>query len=257
MGNTLIPVKKYEKKSHETPKMRAWPMSGIHWCLIALFALTMSGWSMPPEPNATPIENTSDNFKFSVEDTGILFDDELMHKFDVWSVDATMPLQRIGKNDAWIYISHPAHPHRQKVNSPHAWVSRVRCKMTDKGPVLDASNYEVIESRGIPNAGPERIGWIGWMMHRYEINSKESLAVFHYEDEHADMRMARFRLGVAYSSDGGKSYDHLGFAISTLCPDPTEESLKKPAGGHVNISGPFPTECTGRQGSRGSALGCS
>ncbi len=237
MSNKLIAVKKYEKRNHETPEMRAWAMSGIHWHLIALFALTMSGWGMPPEPHGAPIERTIDNFRFSVEDAGILFDDGLMHKFDVWSVDAPMPVQRMGKNDAWIYISHPAHPHRKKVDGPHAWVSRVRCAMTDGGPVLDVSDYEAIESRGIPNAGPERNGWIGWMMHRYDINPRESLAVFHYEDQHADMRMARFRLGVAYSADGGKSYDHLGFAISTWCPDPTEEILKKQLGGHVNISG--------------------
>jgi len=203
-------------------------------CLVALFVLALiGGRAMAVQPLA---QTERDGTPFTVEDAGVFFDDRLMHMFDVWCVDAPMPVMRLGENDAWLYLSHPSHPHIETPDEPFAWITRVRCALTELGPVLDVYSSERTLHRGIPDAGPGRKGWKGWMAHHYEIDPKEWLAVFHYEDEHEDMRLARFRLGVAYSGDGGKSYDHLGFAISTWAPDPTEGSVKRPGGGHVNIS---------------------
>lgn len=133
----------------------------VHFSFPSFCSLLMVGTLVAAEPNA--------DVPFKVEDIGVFFDDRLMHLFDVWCVDAPMPVMRMGPNDAWIYLSHPAHPHKQRPDGPHAWITRVRCAITERGPVVDVFDSEVTIRRGIQHAGPGRRGWCGWMMHHYVI----------------------------------------------------------------------------------------
>jgi hypothetical protein len=59
---------------------------------------------------------------------------------------------------------------------------------------------------------PHSLGWNWWVMNVYEIDDDEQLAFCHLESASGGPRY--WRLGLAYSDDGGSTFTRLGFIVS-------------------------------------------
>jgi len=140
--------------------------------------------------------------------------------------DATMPFKRINTEEFWIYLSEGG-----ATDGKHSNIVRVKSTLLE----IKKNTLEHIPVSGIPDAGVNDYnGWKAWMMNLYEIDDDEWLAVLHYEDQDEGFT-EDFRMGIAYSNDGGKSFKHLGFILETTLP---EKIIKEGnCTGKINIAG--------------------
>lgn len=140
--------------------------------------------------------------------------------------DSTSPIITDAQGRQWIYLSEGG-----KFDGRHSHVYRLR---TD-GRSVDLDSAEPVAFVGIPDAGVNDYnGWKAWLMTLYSLGGEEWWAMIHLEDQDYDSREA-FRLGSAYSKDGGRTFQFLGFIVS---PHLSEEIVKQGnCAGKINVAG--------------------
>lgn len=149
-----------------------------------------------------------------------------LKSIDMDNHDCTSPLIPHPDGGYWIHLSEGG-----KFDGQHSHIRRIRTDLL----TADLSTVETVEFRGIPDAGVNDYnGWKAWLLDLYPLGGDEWWALLHFEDQDHGF-METFRLGSAYSRDGGRTFDFLGF---TLSPDLAEERVKEGnCTGKINIAG--------------------
>ena len=126
--------------------------------------------------------------------------------------DATLPLVRRGDGLYWMYFSEGG-----ATDGRHSHVVRLKTDLT----VPDLSSVEEVPIAGIPKAHlNDYNGWKAWLMALYPLDQGDYVAILHFEDQDIKAKEC-FRLGTAYSNDGGRSFRFLGFILTTHITDAT------------------------------------
>jgi hypothetical protein len=149
-----------------------------------------------------------------------------LKSIDMDNHDCTSPVIPHPDGGYWIYLSEGG-----KFDGQHSNIKRVRTDL--KNARLDT--VQSVTFAGIPAAGiNDYNGWKAWLLDLYPMGGDEWWALLHFEDQDQGFKET-FRLGSAYSNDGGRTFTFLGF---TLSPHLREEQVKQGnATGKINIAG--------------------
>lgn len=164
--------------------------------------------------------------RIAVLDTHLFLTQAQLTAIGLVNHDATMPIVSRGDGAYWIYLSEGG-----ATDGKHSRIVRLKTDLT----TADLASVEEIAIAGIPDAHVNSYnGWKAWMMALYPMGAGEWVAILHFEDQDTGPKEC-FRLGTAYSSDGGRSFRFLGFILSTHIADTTVKQGNYK--GKANIAG--------------------
>ncbi len=152
------------------------------------------------------------NDRIAVRDTRIFLTQAQLTQIGLANHDATMPIVSRGDGAYWIYLSEGG-----ATDGKHSRIVRLKTDLAS----ADLASVEEVAISGIPDAHVNQYnGWKAWMMALYPLGSGEYVAILHFEDQDIKAKEC-FRLGTAFSRDGGKTFQFLGFTLATNIADQT------------------------------------
>lgn len=150
--------------------------------------------------------------RIAVLETRLFLTQDQLTKIGLANHDATMPIVHRDDGSYWIYLSEGG-----ATDGKHSHIVRLKTDLA----TADLASVEDVAISGIPAAQVNQYnGWKAWMMALYPMGSGEYVALLHFEDQDTGPKEC-FRLGTAYSRDGGRSFRFLGFIITTHISDET------------------------------------
>jgi len=188
----------------------------INWSACLFFALLPMGLPAADKPVHT-VKTT--------EDIVFISHDQLQ-QLGLKNHDCTMPIIPAENGAHFIYLSEGG-----AKDGKHSNVFRLRTDLT----TYDPASIQRVPFSDVPAAEVNDLnGWKIWLSYLYEIGGGEILAIVHLEDQDAGSKEC-FRMGMAYSNDGGRSFKFRGFIAS---PHLADQDVKTGEGeGKVNIAG--------------------
>ena len=145
-----------------------------------------------------------------VQENSVFISNDQLMKLGLNNHDCTMPILPAEGGKYWIYLSEGG-----ATDGRHSNVVRLRTDLK----TYDPASLEHIAFSDIPAAHVNQYnGWKLWLSYLHEIGTNEYLGIGHLEDQDFGSKEC-FRMGVAYSNDGAKSFKFLGFMLSPHLPD--------------------------------------